>query len=114
LRRAEDRDISEEDRDMIQITPAATARIRQSASEAGVETPVLRVAAQEAADGSVEYGMGFDQSRPGDTTKEFEGVYVVVAARSLELLEGVVLDFAEIEPGDFRFVFARPGEDAGP
>lgn len=99
---------------MIHITPAAAARIRQSAAESGLETPVLRVAAQAAADGSVEFGMGFDQSRPGDTTKEFEGVYVVVAARSLELLEGVVLDFAEVEPGDFRFVFARPGEAAAP
>ncbi len=99
---------------MITVTPAAAARIRQSATESGVGTPVLRVAAQASPDGSVEFGMGFDQSRPGDTTKEFEGVYVVVAARSVELLEGVVLDFVEVEPGEFRFVFAQPGEAAAP
>jgi iron-sulfur cluster assembly protein len=99
---------------MITITPKALQRIRQSAQEAGIETAVLRVAAKVAADGAVEFGMGFDQSRPGDTTAEFEGVYVVVAPQSLELLEGVVLDFAEVEPGDFRFVFARPGEDEAP
>jgi iron-sulfur cluster assembly protein len=99
---------------MITLTPAAAARIRQSASESGVETPVLRVAAQAAPDGSIEYGMGFDLSRPGDATKEFEGVHVVVAPRSVELLEGVVLDFVEIEPGEFRFVFASPGETAAP
>jgi iron-sulfur cluster assembly protein len=94
---------------MITLTPAAAARIRQSAAESGLETPVLRVAAQPAADGSVEYGMGFDQSRPGDTTAEVEGVYVVVAPRSAELLEGVVLDFVEMEPGDFRFIFSAAG-----
>jgi iron-sulfur cluster assembly protein len=91
---------------MITITPAAAQRIRQSAAESGLETPVLRVAAQLAADGSVDFGMGFDQSRPGDTTSQVEGVHVVVAAQSRELLEGVVLDFVEIEPGDFRFIFA--------
>ncbi len=96
---------------MIEITKAAAERIRQSAAESGMPSPVLRVAAQLAADGSVEYGMGFDQSRPGDTTVELEGVHVVVASRSRELLEGVVLDFVEMEPGDFRFIFAPPGTE---
>ena len=94
---------------MIEITKVAAERIRQSAAESGMQAPVLRVAAQLAADGSVEYGMGFDQSRPGDTTVELEGVHVVVASRSRELLEGVVLDFVEMEPGDFRFIFAPAG-----
>lgn len=94
---------------MIKITPSAAERIRQSAAESGVQTPILRVAAQLAADGSVEFGMGFDQSRPGDTTAEVEGVYVVVAPPSAGLVEGVVLDFVEMEPGDFRFIFAPAG-----
>jgi iron-sulfur cluster assembly protein len=95
---------------MITITQAAAERIRLSATESGVETPVLRIAAQLAADGTVDYGMGFDQSRPGDTTTEIGGIHVVVAARSKELVEGVTLDFVEIEPGDFRFIFAPGGE----
>lgn len=94
---------------MITITPAAAERIRQSAAETGLATPVLRLAAQNAADGSVEFGMGFDQSRPGDTTLEIDGIFVVVAERSRELVEGVRLDFVEIEPGDFRFIFAPAG-----
>jgi iron-sulfur cluster assembly protein len=95
---------------MITITQAAAEQIRRSAVDSGLETPVLRVAAQVAADGSIEFGMGFDQSRPGDTTAEVEGVYLVVAPPSRELVEGVVLDFVEIGPGELRFVFARPGE----
>ena len=97
---------------MISITQAAAERIRQSAAESGVQPPVLRVAAQRAADGTVDYGMGFDQSRPGDTSAEIEGIVVVVAARSRELVEGTRIDFVEMEPGDFRFIFAPPGEPA--
>ena len=37
---------------------------------------------------------------------------MVVAARSRELVEGTHIDFVEWEPGDFRFIFAPPGEDA--
>lgn len=94
---------------MITITQAAAQQIRKSAAESGVETPLLRVAAKLAADGSVEFGMGFDQSRPGDTTAEVEGVHILVAPPSRELVEGVVLDFVEVAPGDLRFVFAQPG-----
>jgi iron-sulfur cluster assembly protein len=94
------------------ITPAAAARIRQSAAESGVEPPTLRLAAQRAADGSLDYGMGFDEERTGDSRVEVEGIVILVAPRSRELVEGTRIDFVEIEPGDFRFIFA-PAGDAG-
>lgn len=99
---------------MISISQAAAERIRQSAADSGVEPPVLRVAAKLAADGTVDFGMGFDLSRPGDTTVEVEGIHVVVAERSLELVEGTRIDFVEIEPGEFRFIFGPADEAAGP
>ena len=99
---------------MISITQAAAEQIRQSAAQSGVETPVLRVAAQLAADGTVDFGMGFDQSRPGDTTVEVDGIYVVIAEQSRELVDGATLDFVEMEPGDFRFILAPAGESANP
>ncbi len=36
---------------LISISPVAAQRIRQSATESGLETPVLRVAAQVGEDG---------------------------------------------------------------
>lgn len=99
---------------MITITQGAAERIRKSAAESGVEPPVLRVAAKVAADGTVDFGMGFDQSRPGDTIVEVEGIHVVVAEPSRELVEGTRIDFVEIEPGDFRFIFAPAGEPGTP
>ena len=96
---------------MITITQAAAAQIRKAAAESGDATPVLRVAAQLAADGSIDFGMGFDQARPGDTAAEIDGIHVVVAAPSRELVEGARIDFVEMEPGDYRFVFA-PADEA--
>jgi iron-sulfur cluster assembly protein len=99
---------------MITITPAAAERIRQAASESGDETPLLRIAVQQLADGSLDYGMGFDQTRPGDAFIEIDGIMVVVAPPSQALIEGTRIDFVEIEPGDFRFIFAAPETPGGP
>jgi iron-sulfur cluster assembly protein len=91
---------------MITITPAAAEKIRESAAASGLDTPLLRVAVQRLADGSLDYGMGFDQSRPGDATLEIEGIVVLVAPPSQALMAGTTVDFVEISPGDFRFIFA--------
>ena len=98
----------------ISISPEAVARIRQAAADSGVEPPVLRLAARQLPDGSLDYGMGFDQSRPGDASTEIEGIVVLVAPQSQELVDGTQIDFVEIEPGDFRIIFAagEPPADA--
>ncbi len=39
---------------------------------------------------------------------------MLVAEPSRELVEGTRIDFVEIEPGDFRFIFAPAGEPGTP
>jgi iron-sulfur cluster assembly protein len=95
---------------MIAISQVAAERIRKAAEESGAQPPVIRIAAQRAGDGTIDFGMGFDQQRTGDTTVEIEGIVVVVAPQSRELVDAAHVDFVEVEPGDFRFVFAVPGE----
>lgn len=98
---------------MITITAAAAERIRLAATEAGADTPLLRVAVQQLADGTLDYGMGFDQERPGDAFIQVEGIMVVVAPPSQELVEGTRIDFVEIEAGEWRFIFAAPEAPGG-
>ncbi|MGE0357425.1 MAG: HesB/IscA family protein [Burkholderiales bacterium] len=98
---------------MITLTKAAAERIRQSAADAGIEPPVLRVAAKVAEDGSLDFGMGFDLTRPGDETVDVEGIVIVVAEPSRELVEGTRIDFVEMAPGEFRFIFAPADEGGG-
>lgn len=96
---------------MMTITPQAAEQIRRAAAEAD-EGAMLRVAARRFGDGTIDYGMGFDEWRSGDLRILCEGVAVVVAPPSRELLNGVIIDYAEIAPGEFRFIFAAGAGEA--
>ncbi len=95
---------------MISITPAAASRIREQGAGDGQEPVHLRVAARVDESGAIEYGMGFDEPRAGDLQEACEGVVLLVAPASRDLLQDVILDYLEVEPGAYRFVFARANE----
>jgi iron-sulfur cluster assembly protein len=93
---------------MIQLTETALSQIRSAALQGRAVGMALRVAARRADDGSLEYGMGFDETADDDEPLEHEGLTVVVGPDSRALLAGTTLDYVEIEPGDFRFIFIPP------
>jgi iron-sulfur cluster assembly protein len=92
---------------MFTLTSAAAQQIQRAATDSGSEGLVLRVAARRVPDGSIDYGMGFDDMNDGDTALEIEDVHVVIAPQHVELLEDTVLDFVELEPGQFHFIFSN-------
>ena len=96
---------------MFSVTTSAANEIQGAAARSNAADMALRVAARQTADGSVEYGMGFDEPREGDMPLQVLGVNLVIAPSSQPMLEGIVLDFVEIEPGSFNFIFAT-GETA--
>ncbi|MGZ8254509.1 MAG: HesB/IscA family protein [Burkholderiaceae bacterium] len=93
---------------MFQVTPAAAQQIRASAARSEAGGMALRVAARQVADGSIEYGMGFDTTHDGDQPFEVDGLTVVVAPPCQPLLEATTLDWVELEPGAFAFIFIPP------
>ena len=95
---------------MITISPAAAEQIRKSAKQTESEGMPLRIAAKVAVDESIEYGMGFDEEKDGDAKFTIEGVDIVVAPSSVDLLHGAHLDFVEIESGNFNFIFQNPND----
>lgn len=99
---------------MLNLTPEAAARIRRSATESGAADSALRVAARRRDDGSVQYGIGFDEQREGDMPLELDGVRLLIGAPSQALLQGTLLDFVEVEPGRFDFVFTTDSAAAAP
>lgn len=99
---------------MFQVTPSAAREILAAAARSDAAGLALRVAARQVADGSIEYGMGFDEEREDDTPASFGGLTVLVGSPSLPLLDGTVLDYVEIEPGRFDFVFIPAPEDVVP
>lgn len=91
---------------MLNLTTAAASQIRRAAAGAGSQDWALRVAARRQSDGTITYGMGFDEPREGDMPLQLQGVNLVIAPPSQPLLEDIVLDFVELEPGRFDFIFA--------
>ena len=92
---------------MITVTPQAAEQIARSAGQPGA---CLRLAARLGAKGVIEYGMGFDEQAEGDTQFESAGVKLLVSPGSVELLTGATLDYVELNPGEWRFIFVNPND----
>jgi len=95
---------------MLTISDTAIAQIKQSAAQTQSEHLKLRIAAKVAVDESIEYGMGFDEEKDGDLKVQVADLEVLVAPSSAELLNGAHLDFVEIEPQNFNFIFQNPND----
>jgi iron-sulfur cluster assembly protein len=95
---------------VIQVTAAAAEQIRAVLHKQAAEGLALRVAARRGANGETEYGMGLDERREQDEEVVTEaGITLLVSPPSLEAIEGTVIDFVEIAPGERRFIFYRAG-----
>ena len=99
---------------MITLTSQAAQQVLKAAGQTGAQGSPLRIAARVDADGSVQYGMGFDEQREQDMLIHCEGVAVLVSPGSTSLLKGVTLDFVEFNPGEFQFIFIPPDAGGGP
>ncbi len=95
---------------MITITPQAAAQIRRASEQADSEDMYLRLAAKREADGSIEYGMGFDDMGGQDQIYTSEGVEVLISDSCKELLRGATLDYVEISLGESEYIFTNPND----
>ena len=97
----------------IEVTETAANQIKKAAVESKLENTSLRIAATRNSDDSIHYGLGFDDigsNSEKDHCFESNGVEIVVADSSLELLDGTTLDYVELEPKQFHFVFLNPND----
>ncbi len=95
---------------MFEVTKSAAEAIQKSAREGGMEGMGLRIAATKMPDGSLDYGMGFDDPSEDDLEVESEGVKILISPSHARLLEGATMDFVELEPGQHRFIFLNPND----
>ncbi len=95
---------------MITITPSAAAQIKLSADQSKTEGMALRIAATLNSDNSIHYGMGFDDVKEDDVSITSEDIEIIVAASSAKLLKNTVVDFVELEPEKFQFIFMNPND----
>ncbi|MEA3277943.1 MAG: iron-sulfur cluster biosynthesis family protein [Pseudomonadota bacterium] len=93
---------------MFKVTAAAAEQVHKAAKQGGTEGLSLRLAAHQKPDGSIDYRMGFDDAAEEDIRLSSEGLDIVVAPEYVPLLDGATMDFVEIEPGQFHFIFVNP------
>ena len=95
---------------MITISKNAAKQIKLSAEQSDSGDMSLRIAAKVKDDKSIEYGVGFDDIRENDIQVSEGGVNILISPEDEELLKGAHLDFVEIEPGNFNFIFQNPND----
>lgn len=95
---------------MITLTPAAVEQVKAAAAQSGAEGLALRLAARKNPDGTMEYGMGFDEPKDDDLAFKFGDVEVVMGGEFGPLFNGTTVDFVELEPGQSNFIFMNPND----
>ena len=93
---------------MFTITPTAAEQVQSAAKQGEAEGLALRLAAHQRSDGSIDYRMGFDEATEEDIRLASEGIDIVMAPEHVPLLTEATMDFVEIEPGQFHFIFLNP------
>lgn len=95
---------------MITVTPAASAQIKLSAEQGKTEGMPLRIAATRNQDNSIHYGMGFDDSKEDDVTITAGDIEIVISPASADLLKNSTIDYVELEPDKYQFIFLNPND----
>ena len=95
---------------MINITDAAAEQIKTALDQH--QGSVLRIAARRMPDGGIDHTMGFDASTVKDMLLTVNDIEVAISQDSKVLTQGLILDFVEFDPGDYRFIFNNPNDTA--
>ncbi len=96
---------------MFSVSASAAEQILISAKQGQMENLPLRIAAKRKENGEIQYAMGFDDQQDGnDLSFTSEGVKIVIAPACIELLKGATLDYVELEPGQYNFIFLNPND----
>ena len=95
---------------MITITKSAAEEIVLSTQNPDAHGMLIRFAVNQTDEG-FQYLMGFDERTGNDIHLESSGIEYVLAYSQKELLEGMVVDFDEIDTeGGYGFIFMNPND----
>ncbi len=95
---------------IISFSPAAIAQIKTNIQDNGHGAMALRIAATMTADETINYGIGFDETKEDDVQFTDDGVNFLVSPDCLELLNGVHIDYVDIENDQHHFIFLNPND----
>ncbi len=97
---------------MIDVKPAAVSKLQSIMDEKKLVGYGLRVYIAGSSCSGLQYGLGFDKQREGDTVETIEGMQVFVDPGSAPYLEGSMIDYVEEETGG-GFRIENPNQVTG-
>lgn len=96
---------------MIKLTEDAANQILEQIKASGGTDEPLRVAVtQHSKSKGFQYLMGFDKQKDNDSLYEVRGVKIIVNNDILDVVNGMEIDFVEIEGEDKQFIFKNPND----
>ena len=96
---------------MIKLTEDAAKQIMTQIKDSGSKDESLRIAVTKHANSKgFQYLMGFDTQKEGDSLYEVRGVKLLVANDLLDVMNGMEIDFVEIEGEKRQFIFKNPND----
>ena len=96
---------------MIKLTEDAANQILEQIKASGSEPEPLRIAVtKHAKTQGFQYLMGFDTQKEDDSLYEVRGIKLIVNNDQLDVVNGMEIDFVEIEGEDKQFIFKNPND----
>lgn len=96
---------------MIKLTEDAATQINTQIKASGNETEPLRIAVtQHTKHKGFQYLMGFDKKSDNDSLYDIRGIKIIVHNDMLDIVNGMEVDFVEIEGEDKQFIFKNPND----
>ena len=96
---------------MIKLTEDAANQILEQIKASGGNDDPLRIAVTKHANvNGFQYLMGFDTQKENDSLYEIRGVKLVVNNDILDVVNGMEIDFVEVEGEDKQFIFKNPND----
>ena len=95
---------------IVTFSPTALTQIRKSINDGEHGNLALRIAAKMTSNETINYGLGFDETKESDTQFKHDEITIIIDKASTELLHGTHVDFVEIESGQRHFIFMNPND----
>lgn len=96
---------------MIKLTEDAAKQINAQIKASGGEADPLRIAVtQHVNHKGFQYLMGFDKKNDNDSIYDVRGIKLIVHTDLLDVVNGMEIDFVEIEGEDSQFIFKNPND----
>ncbi len=95
---------------MIKLTEDAAQKIASQISASNEKDPLRIAVTQHSKHKGFQYLMGFDKKTDNDNLYDVRGVQIIVNNDLADIINGMEVDFVEVEGEESQFIFKNPND----